>query len=323
MSGAAMSSGTQAGAVEFWKKPEVDEMYMLVGWRQWADAGSVSSGLPEYLVQQTRAQPIGRIRPDGFYLFQVPGTHDLMRPVVRFNEGYPESLDMQHNDFYFHQDGPRGVVIFMGDEPHMDIERYVASLLQAARMLNVRRIIGFGGVYGELPYDRERTISCNYSMKTMKHELSALALSFSDYHGGASIGSILCKRAGDLGMEYTGLYAFVPAYDFSLALQAGNTIRIENDYRAWLGLMRRINYMLKVAYDLRDLEAKSVHLTELVKDKLDELERSAPQLGLSEYLSHLAEEYQEPQFDPLEDVWQDELKRLLGKYSDEDEDKEE
>jgi proteasome assembly chaperone (PAC2) family protein len=315
-----MANVTQNSALEFWKKPDVDEVYLLVGWRQWADAGSVSSGLPEYLVQQTRAQSIGRIRPDGFYLFQVPGTHDLMRPVVRFVEGYPESLDSQRNDFYYHRDGPRGVVIFLGDEPHMDIERYVATLLQAARSLNVRRIVGFGGVYGELPFDKERMVSCNYSLRQMKDELARLAVNFSDYHGGASIGSILCRRAGEQGIEYAGLYAFVPAYDFSLVMQAGNTIRIENDYTAWLGVMRRVNYMLKLGYDLRDLEEKSAQLVELVRAKLEELERSAPQLGLNEYLARLSEEFQEPQFEPLDDVWEDELKRLLGKFEDNEED---
>ena len=308
-----------ANALEFWRKPEVEEVYMLVGFRQWADAGSVSSGLPEYLVQQTRAQPMGRIRPDGFYLFQVPGTHDLMRPVVQFNEGFPESLDAQRNDFYYYQEGPRGAVIFMGDEPHMDIERYVGTLLQAARSVGARRIIGFGGVYGELPYDKQRVISCNYSMLRMRDELSSLGVNFSDYHGGASIGSVICKRAGEQGIEYTGLYAFVPAYDFSMVLQSGNTIRIENDYMAWLGVMKRVNYMTKLGFDLHDLEAKSQHLTELVKVKLDELEQAAPQLGLSDYLRKLSEEFQEPQFDPLEDVWEDEINRLLNKFDDEDE----
>ncbi len=74
-------------ALDLWKKPEAKENYMLVGWRQWADAGSVSSGLPQYLIQLMDAEPIGTIRPEGFYLFQVPGTHDLVRPVVRFKRG--------------------------------------------------------------------------------------------------------------------------------------------------------------------------------------------------------------------------------------------
>lgn len=306
-------------ALDFWNKPAEEEVYMLAGWRQWADAGSVSSGLPEYLTQIARAKPIGRIRPDGFYIFQVPGLHDLMRPVVRFKDGFPESLQTSRNDFYYHADGPRGVVTFLGDEPHLDIERYIDTLLQAARAFNVRRIVGFGGVYGELPYDRERTVSCNYSLPRMKDELNDMAVSFSDYYGGASIGSILCKRANEQGIEYVGMYALVPAYDFSMTLQAGNTIRIENDYRAWLGLMRRVNYMLKLAFDLRDLEARSIQLTELVRDKLHDLELAAPALGLTDYLNHLREEYHEPQFDPLADVWEDELKRLLGKMDDKDE----
>jgi hypothetical protein len=52
------------------------------------------------------------------------------------------------------------------------------------------------------------------------------------------------------------------------------------------------------------------------------LEAAAPQLGLSEYLSRLSEEYNVQSFDPLEDVWEDELKRLLNKMDDDDEDTE-
>lgn len=312
---------TNSGTLEFWKKPKAEEVFMLVGFRQWADAGSVSSGLPQYLVQQTRAEPIGKIRPNGFYLFQVPGTHDLMRPVVRFNNGFPESLEMQHNDFYQLKalgDKKRQIVLFLGDEPHMNVELYVDSLLQAARTLNIRRIVGFGGVYGELPYDKERMISANYSMPRMRDELANLGVSFSDYHGGASIGSVICKRANEQGIEYAGLYALVPAYDFSMVLQDSSSIRIENDFFAWLGVMRRVNYMLKIGFDLSDLESKSRHLVELVESKIEELENASPQLGVREYMRRLSEEFQEPQFNPLDDVWEEELKRLLNKFDDDD-----
>jgi proteasome assembly chaperone (PAC2) family protein len=307
-----------SNAYEFWKKPETEELYMLTGFRQWADAGSVSSGLPEYLVQQTRAEPIGKIRPDGFYLFQVPGTHDLMRPVVRYEEGFPESLEIQHNDFYYTGDSQHGVVIFLGDEPHMDVDRYIASLLGAARMLGVKRIVGLGGVYGELPYDKERMISCTYSMKRLQEELANLGVTFSDYSGGASIDSVLAKRAGEQGMEFVGFYAFVPAYDFSLVSQSGNTIRIENDFTAWLGVMRRVNYMTRLGFDLLDLENKSRHLVDLVRSKIDELEINAPQLGVREYLKKLSEEFQEIVFNPLDPFWDEELKKLLNKMDDEE-----
>ena len=303
---------------EFWKKPHSDDVVMITGFRQWADAGSVSSELPEYLVQQSHAESIGRIRPDGFYLFQVPGTHDLMRPVVRYSEGYPESLQMQHNDFYMTEEGDRTTIIFSGDEPHMDADRFVATLLAAARLLGVRRIVGLGGVYGELPYDKERMVSATYSLPRMKDELSHLAVTFSDYPGGASIDSVIGRRAGEAGIEYLGLYAFVPAYDFSMVSDAGNTIRIENDYTAWLGVMRRVNYYLRINFNLLDLETKSRHLTSLVRKKIDELDLSAPQLGVREYIHKLSEEFHEVPFNPLDEVWDEELKRLLNKFDDED-----
>ena len=304
--------------VELWENPTAKKIYMFAGWHQWADAGSISSGLPQYLIQQLGARQIGKIRPDGFYLFQFPGTHDLVRPVVKFDEGFPESLQVQKNEIYYVEDGNYGFVIFLGDEPHLDAERYTGALLFAAQTLGVKRIVGLGGVYGELPYNKERIVSCIYSQPKLKEELSKLAVNFSDYHGGASIGSYVCRRASDQGIEYVSFYGFVPTYDFSSISQIGNTIRIENDFMAWLGIMRRVNYLLKVSFDLSDLEQKSQRLLEVVDAKVDELDEMAPQLSVRDYMKRLEEEFDEQTFDPLDDVWEDELRRLFDKF-DEDE----
>ena len=303
-----------ANELDLWKKPELMENYMVVGWRQWADAGSVSSGLPQYLVQLTGAEPIGSIRPEGFYLFQVPGTHDLVRPVVRFDEGYPKSLETPHNDLFYSGKSQRGMAIFVGDEPHLDIERYVGALLSAAKELGVKRIIGLGGVYGEVPYDKERMVSANYSLPQLKQEMSRMAVNLSDYQGGASIGSYVCRRAGEQGMEYVGLYAFVPSYDFSGIAHFGSAIRLESDYMAWLGVMRRIDYMLKLNLDLSDLEKKSEQLVEMMNAKVEELEREMPQLKLRERVTQISAEFKEMPFIPLDDVWEEELYRLLNKF---------
>lgn len=304
-----------AEVLEIWEQPESEEMYMIVGWRQWADAGSVSSGLPRYLIQETKARQIGVIHPDGFYLFQIPGTHDLVRPVVRFEDGYPESLEERQNEIYFAGDEKRGVIIFLGDEPHLGIDRYIDALLDTAEFLGVRRIIGLGGVYGELPYDKERPISCMYSLRELRAETERLAVTLSDYHGGASIGSYLCQRAGERGMGYVGFYAIVPTYDFSNVPQIGNAIRIENDYTAWLGIMRRINHMLNIDFDVADLEQKSRRLVQVVDAKVDELDDMAPQLEVREYLERIAEEFTEVPFEPLDEMWEEELRRL---FDDED-----
>lgn len=297
--------------LELWEQPDAENLYMIAGWRQWADAGSISSGLPRYLIQETGAHKIGAFYSDDFYLFQIPGTHDLVRPVVRFEEGYPESLEERQNELYYTGDEKNGVIIFLGDEPHLYVERYLSALLDTAQSLDVKRIIGLGGVYGELPYDKERLVSCVYSVERLKPELEALAVTLSDYHGGASIGSYLCRRAGDRDLEYVGFYGFVPTYDFSNVPQIGNAIRIENDYTAWLGVMRRLNYMLELDFDLADLEKKSERLVQVVDAKVEELDDMAPQLEVRDYLARIAEEFTEVTFEPLDDLWEDELRRIF------------
>jgi proteasome assembly chaperone (PAC2) family protein len=304
--------------LNLWKIPEAEEVYLLAGWRQWADGGSVSSGLPDYLVEKLHAERIGVINPDGFYIFQVPGTHDLVRPTVKFEEGLPTVLETPHNDFYFFQEGSRILVIFLGDEPHMDVERYVAALLQAARELGARLIIGLGGVYGELPYDKERMISCNYSLPRMKEGASRLMVGLSDYLGGASIGSVVCRRAGDHELEYIGLYALVPAYDLSEVAHFGSVLRVENDYRAWLGIMRRVNYLCKLHVDLADLEKKSIHLVETMNAKIEEIDRELPKANLRERITKITSEFKEMPFIPLNDAIEDELRRLLDKFGEGD-----
>lgn len=302
--------------LDIMERPQARRIDMIAGWRQWADAGSTSSGLPQYLIQQTGARKIGSIRSDPFYLFQIPGTHDLVRPVVKFVDGYPESLETRRNEFYYSGDGEHGTVFFLGDEPHLGVEQYAATLLEGAKALNVTRIIGLGGVYGEMPYDKDRLISSIYSQRHLKDELATLVVNLSDYHGGASIGSVLCRRAADRGMEYVSFYAFVPIYDFSTITQPGNSIRIENDYMAWLGIMRRINYMLKTRFSLADLEARSDHLLHTIEAKIDELDSKLPQANVREYLMRLSDAFTETSFNPLGDVWEEELRRLFDDSED-------
>jgi proteasome assembly chaperone (PAC2) family protein len=298
-------------AVELQERPEAAHIHMIAGWRQWADAGSISSGLPQYLIRHTGARRIGTIRPDSFYLFQIPGTHDLVRPVIHFEDGFPQSLETPHNDLYYTGDDERGVVILLGDEPHLDIERYITSVLDVAQTLGIERIVSLGGVYGELPYNKERTVSANYSLPSLRKELDDLAVTLTDYHGGASIGSFLCRRAFERNQAALGLYAFVPTYDFSSIDSLGDALRLENDYMAWLGVMRRINYMLKTRFDLSELEERSRQLVRVVDAKVEEMDRSAPQLGIRDYLMQLAADFDEVTFDPLGDVWEEELRRLF------------
>lgn len=297
--------------VNIWEKPVSGKIQMIMGWRQWADAGSISSGLPEYLIKETGARKIGEIKADNFYLFQIPGTHNLLRPVIRLREGYRQSFELNKNEFYYAGDDDQGLVIFLGDEPHINVENYARAFFGAAQEIGVSKIAGVAGVYGSVPYDRDRTISCIYSLPDMKEELAEYAVNFSDYEGGSSIGSYFVHLAEREALPLLIFYGFVPAYDFSQSALNPKGLRLDNDYKAWYDIMRRLNHLLGLGIDLTNLQRKGDELKTAMDEKIAELEQEMPQLNIREYLEGLETQFNELSFWPLDDVWERELRDLF------------
>ncbi len=298
--------------VELWEKPTAEEIYMIVGWRQWADAGAISSRLPEYLIKQTNATQIGRIRPDDFYLFQVPGTHHFLRPEITLKDGYRRDLKVSKNEIFYSGDDKRGLVIFLGDEPHLNVDLYATAFFDAAEALGVKRIAGVGGVYGPMPYDKDRDISCAYSLRSMHQELTEYAVRFSNYEGGATIGSYLLDQAEQRELEFFVFYAFVPAYDFSQLSSSTQGLRIEQDDKAWYDLLRRLNHMFRLGLDLTDLERQSTELITSMETKIEAVDKTLPQLNIRDYIAELTDGFTERPFIPLSEVWEEELGDLFG-----------
>lgn len=302
--------------VQILEQSTAREIYMIAGWNQWADAGAISSGLPQYLIEKTGARKIAEIAPDPFYLFQLPGTHHFLRPEVKLENGYPVGMSRPTNEFHYAGDGSRGLVIFLGEEPQMNAGRYAGAFFQIAKALDVRQVAAVGGVYGAMPYDRDRQVSCIYSTPAMKEKLEEYAVRFSNYEGGATIGAYMTDRAEGAGVEFLVLNAFVPAYDFVDPETHLEGIRIENDFRAWHELMRRFNHMFGLGIDLSDLGAQSEELTHAVDDQIDELARKLPHLNVREELATAGAEFEETSFMPLDDIWKEELDDLFRDLDD-------
>jgi predicted ATP-grasp superfamily ATP-dependent carboligase len=297
--------------VDLWETPKAEETYMIVGWHQWADAGAISSGLPQYLIKHTNAKKIGEIRSGDFYLFQIPGTHHFLRPEITLEDGYPKALTARKNEVFYTGNDEKGLVIFLGTEPHLNTDQYSQAFFDIAEALNVKRIVGVGGVYAAMPYDKDREISCAYSLRHLKDELTRYAVRFSNYEGGTTIGSLLLDKARQRDIEFMVFYALVPAYNFSELSTSLQGMRIENDYKAWYDLMRRFNHMFNLGIDLSDLQEQSDELTESMNLKADQLDREAPELNIKEYLEKVSKEFTEKSFMPLDDVWERELGDLF------------
>jgi hypothetical protein len=162
-----------------------------------------------------------------------------------------------------------------------------------------------------MPYDKDRSVSCTYSLLRLKPELDKYAVHYSGYQGGVSIGSYLLDKAEKEEMEYFCFYGFVPAYDFGHYSPQFQGIRIENDFRAWHEIMRRLSFMFELGMDLSDLDQKSEDLVAAMEKELAQLERKMPQLKVREYLRKVDEAFKETPFMPLDDLWAEELGDLF------------
>jgi proteasome assembly chaperone (PAC2) family protein len=303
--------------VTLWEKPTAKEMFMIAGWHQWADAGTISSGLPQYLIEKLDARQIGEITSYGFYLFQVPGTHHFLRPQVKLEGGYRRSIEARTNEIYFAGDEERGLIIFIGHEPQLSAEEYADAFLDLVEELQVQRVVILGGVYGPVPYDRDREISCVYSLPQMRQELDTYAVRFSDYEGGATIGTFIADRAEEHEIELLVFYGFVPAYDFSSLVEGHQSLRVERDFKAWYDIMRRLNHMFGLALDLGELEEQSEALLSSLRERINELDRDIPQVDLHHFIDKMAEDYAERPFVPLGDVWEQGLRDIFGEDGEE------
>lgn len=298
------------GLIDLWERP-VSGANMIAGWRQWADAGGVSSALPQYLISETGGRKIGEMRSTGFYLFQIPGTHHLLRPVIMLDEGHSQELRERRNEFFCVGDDHSEFLVFQGDEPHRNEEQYAEAFLDAVESLGVKRVAVVAGVHGPMPYDLDREISCIYSLPAMKDDLSRYAVKFSNYEGGATIGVLLADRAERRGVEVVVFYAMVPSYEFSEASVLTQRMAMEEDFRAWYDLMRRLKHMFGLSVDLSDLRSRSEDLTSEWDSQIDELVGKRPQLGVRDYLKKVNEDFTERSFLPLSGVWEEELGDLL------------
>jgi proteasome assembly chaperone (PAC2) family protein len=289
--------------IELWEKPNVKHAALLAGWRQWADGGATSSELPKYLIEQTHARQIGALQSDPFYVFQVPGTHALFRPEIKLEEGYRAALRDKRNEIYFAENHGKPLVIFLGDEPQLNVARYADAFFDLAKTFHAPRVVALGGVYGHAPPDKDREIACTYSLRKMKDELAEYAVTFSNYEGGVSIGSYLLDRAEKLGIEYAVFYAIVPMFDLTQLSPLLQTLLIEQDHKAWYDVMRRVNHLFQLGLDLSDLERAGRQLIASFDAKIDDLEKALPQVNIRAHLNKLTENFVEPSFAPLDDVW--------------------
>jgi hypothetical protein len=289
--------------VIFEEKPQAQ--YVIAGWRrQWSNGGEISSGLPRYLIDQTGAKRIGELGPEVFrmcYPFQVPGTHDMYRPKVEYQDGLPTGQMRRENYFY---DAGNGLIVFMGEEPWSRVDIYGAAFFQAIKELGVLETVAVEGYNGAAPPDLERSVSCIYSQAHMKKKLEKFGLRFSNYgsqtRNGPTIGMALVTLAHyhHPEIEMFRLGAMAPMYPFLTDKSA--PLGISKDHRAFYDIMRRLRSMFKLDMDLSELITLGDSESSKLQQALENLASLNP--GAKEIIDRVRTDYNYNPFEEMVDL---------------------
>lgn len=269
-----------ANKLNIYKKPKLNNPRLLLGFSGWMDGGDVSTGTIRYLVEKLRAEKFAQIEPEGFYIYNFPGSMEisaLFRPYTKIENGLVQTYEPPRNIFFY--DEKNNLILFTGKEPNLAWQQYADCIFSLCSRFGVTEIYFIGSVAGLTPHTREARIFCSASDEKLKATLQQHGIKFTRYEGPASVITYLtiCCRQKSLSM--LSLVAEIPAY-----VQGYNPICIETATRC---IARILGLHIQLD-DLRDVGDE-------FEKKLTEVVQRQPELATK--ISKLEEDYDNKVFD--------------------------
>lgn len=266
--------------LEIEKQPKLRDGRLILAFSGWMNGGDVSTGTVEWLIKTLSAERVANIGPEGFYIYNFPGSMEisaLFRPYADITDGQLVTYRLPRNRFFCcpqHQ-----LLLFRGREPNLNWEDFADCILTFASQAGASSLYFVGSVGGTVPHTREPRLITAVSDSKLKPMLEQYGVRFTNYEGPASFSTHLLAHAGQYGLHMASLVAEIPAY-----IQGANPKSIE-------AVLKTLLTLLGVQADLAELRALSGAWEERVNNALSE----KPELA--EYIQKLEEDYDNEVFD--------------------------
>jgi len=227
--------------------PHLRGATMLLALGGWMDGGLVSTGTVRHMMGHRTARQIGRIDPDPFYIFNMPGSMEMaavFRPPAKHLDGMIEgTVELPTNEFYC--DAAANLVFFLGKEPHLRWQAFADGIFALAAAVGVARIIFIGSFGGAVPHTRQPRMYGSVSHSHLIPILQQHNVQLSAYEGPASFATLLLAQSPGHNIEMLSLVAEIPGY-----LEGLNPLSIE-------AVTRRLAHLLNAPADLDALRRAS------------------------------------------------------------------
>ncbi|MFX0211563.1 MAG: PAC2 family protein, partial [Candidatus Hodarchaeota archaeon] len=118
------------GKIRIKEKIELQNSVMIIGLDGWGNAGEVSTFALKYLIDTLTAKKFGEIPAEIFHDYLI------QRPIVSIERGMIQSYISPVNDLFYwrNREGGAGLVLLLGNEPHLNWARYTKSILELGEM---------------------------------------------------------------------------------------------------------------------------------------------------------------------------------------------
>lgn len=266
--------------LKIYTKPKLNNPALIMSFSGWMNAGDVSTGTIQYLIDKFDAFEFAHIVPDSFYIYNFPGSMEfssLFRPHTEIDEGLIKNYQEPSNIFY--ADTINNLILLTGKEPNLAWHEYSDCILDICREFSVSQLVFIGSIAGLTPHTREPRILCSVSNKELKEPLEHLGFKFTNYEGPAGIITYLTIKTRENNMDLTNLIAEIPAY-----LHGYNPRCIETAVKC---LARILNLHLQLD-DLRTLADNfEKRVTQLIQENEE----------LAEKIQQLETDYDNEMFD--------------------------
>ena|SRR5436190_12454510 len=238
------------------RKPKLRTPTLVCSFKGWNDAAESASSALRFLESQWDAERIGAIDPEEFFDFQVT------RPTVRLTEGLTREIEWP--EFVFSsaelKAAASDVVFLIGSEPNLRWKTLAATVVGAARELDVAQVVSLGALLADVPHTRPVQVTGIAGDASMAERLG---FSQTRYEGPTGIVGVIHDACARDGLESASLWAPVPHY-----------VAAVPSPKASLALIDRIQTLLGVQIELSGLEEASIEY----ERRLDEAVAAEPEV---------------------------------------------
>jgi proteasome assembly chaperone (PAC2) family protein len=238
------------------QKPKLRSPTLVCSFKGWNDAAESASSALRFLETQWDADRIGAIDPEEFFDFQVT------RPTVRLTEGLTREIEWPEFVLSSAQlaSAKSDVVFLIGNEPNLRWKTFAATVVGAARELDVAQVVSLGALLADVPHTRPVQVTGIAGDAGMAERLG---FSQTRYEGPTGIVGVLHDACARDGLESASLWAPVPHY-----------VAAVPSPKASLALIDRMQTLMGVTIELGGLEEAALEY----ERRLDEAVAAEPEV---------------------------------------------